>query len=100
MKCELNIPTVTDPVSNIIDMLCGMKFNINEILESLQMKKNGKMGTYLILYEEVYKVFEQASTSSTKLVHLALCHPHQQHPLMSVLPTEKGRLVKFGLLHI
>lgn len=34
MKREVNIPTVTDPVSNIMDMLCGMEFNTNEILES------------------------------------------------------------------
>ena len=44
MKCELNITTVTDPVPNIIDMLYGMEFNSNEILESMHMNKYDKNG--------------------------------------------------------
>ena len=32
---EAVFPTVTYPISNIIDMLCGMEFNAKEILGSL-----------------------------------------------------------------
>ena len=38
-KHEINIPTMNDPVSNIMDMLCGMEFNSNEMLKSWQMNK-------------------------------------------------------------
>ena len=39
MKSEINIPTVTYPGSNAINMPSGMEFNTNEILESQQLKK-------------------------------------------------------------
>ena len=68
MKSEINIPTVTYPVSNAINMPSGMEFNTNEILESQQLKKyDEKMRTYLILKEEVHKLFEHAFTTSTRL---------------------------------
>ena len=47
MICELYTQKETYPDSNIIDMLWGMGFNANEILESLKKNKYGKiMGPY------------------------------------------------------
>nr|XP_034343605.1 putative sperm motility kinase W [Arvicanthis niloticus] len=66
-KCDINIPTDKYPDSNIIHMLCDMGFNANDILESLRKNKfDEKMGTYLLLKEQVRKGIEHTSTISAK----------------------------------
>ncbi|XP_031206201.1 putative sperm motility kinase W, partial [Mastomys coucha] len=79
MKCQVTIPTDTYPDYNIIDILCDMGFNANEILESLQKKMfDENMGTYLLLKE-------QASEPNFGLLHI--WPSGQQGP---VTPTPSG----------
>lgn len=103
MKSEINIPTVTYAVSNVINMPSGMEFNNNEILESQQLNKyDEKMRTYLILKEEVHKVFEHASTTSTKPVDPHPSPPPSQaHPSINGLPPKRrASEPTLGLLHM
>ena len=103
-KTEVNNPTVTDPDYNIIEMLCGMGFDANEILESLQRKKyNESMGAYLILKAQVDKGLEHPSTISAKPVDQCPTPPPSPpaHPcISSLLLKRRASEPNFSLLHI
>nr|AAI45243.1 EG212225 protein [Mus musculus]AAI50734.1 EG212225 protein [Mus musculus] len=103
-KTEVNNPTVTDPDYNIIEMLCGMGFDANEILESLQRKKyNESMGAYLILKAQVDKGLEHTSIISAKPVDQCPTPPPSPpaHPsISSLLLKRRASEPNFSLLHI
>ncbi|XP_063124250.1 putative sperm motility kinase W [Rattus norvegicus] len=102
-KCELKVPTVMDPDYNIIDMLCGMGFKTNEILESLQRKKYDEpMGAYLILKYQVNKGIELGSPTSAKPVDPCPAPPPSPaHPTISGLPLKRrASEPNFSLFHI
>ncbi|NP_001371153.1 uncharacterized protein LOC627035 isoform X1 [Mus musculus] len=102
-KCDVTVPTDSFPDYTIIDMLCGMGFDANKILESLQKKKfDENMGTYLLLKEQVGKGIKHTSTFSPKYVDpCPVPPPSPAHTSTSGLPRKRrGSEPNFGLLHI
>lgn len=102
-KCDINIPTDKYPDSNIIHMLCNMGFNPNDILESLRKNKfDEKMGTYLLLKEQVRKGIAHTSTTSDKPVDpCPMPPPSPAHISSSGLPLKRRASEPIlGLLHI
>nr|XP_034339619.1 putative sperm motility kinase W [Arvicanthis niloticus] len=103
LKSKVNNLIVADPDYNIIDMLCGMGFDANEIIESLYNKKyDEQMGTYLILKDQVYKGLELGSTTSDKpLDPCPTLSPSQAHPSIFRPPiNRRASEPNFGLLYI
>ena len=90
-KFEAVIPTVTYPISNIIDMLCGMEFNTNEILGSLQMNEYDETnGDIFDFKRRGHKVFAGASTISAKPVDPCPSPPPSPaHPSLYELPPKR-----------
>ncbi|XP_034349182.1 putative sperm motility kinase W [Arvicanthis niloticus] len=103
VKCEVDIPTETDPDYNIIDRLCGMGFDANEIIESLDKRKyNESMGAYLILKAQADKGQEHAFTTSVETMdRCPTPPPSPADPSISGLPLKKRTSESnFSLLHI
>lgn len=103
IKSEIKKPTLADPDYSIIDVLCDMGFDANEVLDSLRRKKyNESMGAYLILKAQVDKGLEHASTISTNPVdRCPTPPPSPAHPSLSGLPLKKrASEPNFSLLHI
>ncbi|XP_031205531.1 putative sperm motility kinase W [Mastomys coucha] len=104
MKCQVTIPTDTYPDYSIIDILCDMGFNANEILESLQKKRfDENMGTYLLLKEQIRKGVKYTSTTSAKppVDQYPAPPPSPAHTSTSGLPPKRrASEPNFGLLHI
>ncbi|XP_052021535.1 putative sperm motility kinase W [Apodemus sylvaticus] len=102
MKCEAKIQTDAYPDCNIVDRLCGMGFNANDILESVQKKWfDEKMGTYLLLKEQVRLGIETIPTSSAKPEDpCPTLPPLPAHASTTGLPLKKSASEpSFGLLH-
>ncbi|XP_028617848.1 putative sperm motility kinase W, partial [Grammomys surdaster] len=102
IKCEVDIPTEINPDYNIIDRLCGMGFDANEIIESLHNKKyNEPMAAYLIIKAQVEKRHEDTSTASFETDQCPIPPPSPAHPSTSGLPLKKrASEPNFSLLHI
>ncbi|XP_052020672.1 putative sperm motility kinase W [Apodemus sylvaticus] len=103
LKAEVNIPTDSYPDCDIVDRLRGMGFNANEILESLHKRKfDEKMGTYLLLQEQVRLGIETIPTGSAKPVNpCPTPPPSPAHASSPGLPLKRrASEPNSGLLHI
>ncbi|XP_017450658.1 putative sperm motility kinase W [Rattus norvegicus] len=101
-KCEVNIPPMTDPDYKIIEMLCGMGYNANDILESLQQKRYDEpMGAYLSLRNHVIEGYEIGSITPAKPGdQCPPPPPSPAHPSVFGLPLRRrASEPNFGLLH-
>lgn len=102
-KCDVTIPTDTFPDYTIVDMLCGMGFDVNKTLESLQQKKfDENMGTYLLLKDQVSKGIKYPPSPSPNPVDLCPTPPPSPEHISTSALTPKRRASEpnFGLLHI
>lgn len=101
-KSEANIPTMTDPDYKIIEMLCGMGYNANDILESLRKKRYDEpMGAYLILKNHVSEGYDLGPITSAK--PLDKCPPPPpspaDHSVFGLPLRRRASEPNFGLLH-
>lgn len=103
LKSNIKIPTNSYPDSDIVDRLCGMGFNANEILESLRKRRfDEKMGTYLLLEQQVRLGIETTPTTSAKSVNPCPTPPPSPADASTAGHSLKRRASEpnFGLLHI
>ena len=101
-KCEFKIPTMTDPDYKIIEMLCAMGYNANDILESLQKKRYDEpMGAYLSLKYHVSKGYDLGYITPAKPGDpCPPPPPSPAHPSIFGLPLRRrASEPNFGLLH-
>ncbi|NP_001371145.1 uncharacterized protein LOC382395 isoform X1 [Mus musculus] len=100
-KCDVTVPTDSFPDYTIIEMLCGMGFEANKILESLQKKKfDENMGTYLLLKEQVGKGIEYTPTPSPKPVDLCPAPPPSPAHTSGLPQKRRASEPNFGLVCI
>ncbi|NP_001371146.1 uncharacterized protein LOC626858 isoform X1 [Mus musculus] len=100
-KCDVTVRTDSFPDYTIIEMLCGMGFDANKILESLQKKKfDENMGTYLLLKEQVGKGIEYTPTPSPKPADLCPAPPPSPAHTSGLPQKRRASEPNFGLVHI